>query len=418
MTTVHDQNDTSAVIGLLAEFAGPDTLKKAAAGLIAAGYVNYEAYSPYPIHGLDAVVGRKRSIIPWLVLVGGIVGCVLALLMQWWMNTIDYPYRTSGKPLFSLPANIPITFELIILFGALAAFGGGLVLANLPELYHPLLGHARFRRSTTDAFFLSVDAVDPRFDQTGTADLLRSLGAESVETYNRPCTRREIPGVVKATVALLAALALLPPLWIAKFRYERKTSPRIHLVLDMDFQPKYLPQQFSPLFDDRRDMRPPIAGAIAVDAPIDDSHLVAGVVGGKLADTFPMPVSSEMMKRGQERFGIFCATCHGLAGDGDGITSQLAFDREEPKWIRPLSLHEKSVIAQPVGQLFKTISDGVRTMPSYRSQIPVGDRWAIVLYVRALQRSGNATMNDVPEELRKHLKLGEHHDARTHNAKP
>jgi mono/diheme cytochrome c family protein len=112
-----------------------------------------------------------------------------------------------------------------------------------------------------------------------------------------------------------------------------------------------------------------------------------------------------MMLRGRERFGIYCATCHGLSGDGDGVTSQLAFDREEPKWVRPLSLHSPSVVSQPVGQLFQTISDGIRTMPSYRSQISIEDRWAIVLYVRALQRSRTATLNDVPEEFRNRLKM-------------
>ena len=186
----------------------------------------------------------------------------------------------------------------------------------------------------------------------------------------------------------------------------------------MDFQPKYLPQQYSPLFEDTRDMRPPVAGTVAFDALLDHEHLLRGEVKGRPAKTFPVPVTLQMMKRGQERFGIFCATCHGLAGDGDGITSQLAFDREEPKWVRPLSLHNSSVIEQPVGQLFAAITNGIRTMPSYRVQIPVEDRWAILLYVRALQRSRNATMKDVLEERRKQLKLVEPIDGKSPNAKP
>lgn len=418
MTTVRDQNESSPVVGILAEFDSPEALKAAANALKAAGYPHCEAYSPYPIHGLSAVIGRRRSLIPWLVLGGSIMGCAVALLMQWWTNVIDYPLLVSGKPLFSLPANIPITFELIILFGALAAFAGVLAFANLPELYHPLFGCAKFRQGTTDAFFLTVDATDPRFHVTGTADLLRSLGAKSAETYRQPCTRRDIPGIIKATAAILVALAFLPPLWIAKYRYEKKSLPRIHLVLDMDFQPKYLPQQYSPLFKDTRDMRPAVADAVAADAPQDNAHLFRGELDGKPAATFPIPVTPKLMKRGQDRYGIFCATCHGLAGDGDGVTSQLAFDREEPKWVKPLSLHSSSIIDQPVGQLFKTISDGIRTMPSYRVQIPVEDRWAIILYVRALQRSQNATMKDVPKELRKYLKTPESHNARTSGNKP
>jgi mono/diheme cytochrome c family protein len=406
MMSENNHTDSLQVAGILAEFEGPEALKAAVAGLREAGYTRYEAYSPYPVHGIASVMGRKRSVLPWLVLVGGIAGCLGALVLQWWTNAVDYPYLISGKPLFSLPANIPITFELIILLGALAAFGGALALCNLPELYHPLFQSAQFRRVTTDAFFVSVDATDPHFHEIATADLLLSLGARNKEVYRHPTNAAGIPSFLKAFVVLLAALALLPPLWIANIRYSRKTSPRIHPILDMDFQPKYLPQQYSPLFADTRDMRPPVAGAVAVDERIGNAHLVRGLLGGRPAQDFPVPVSMEMIERGRQRYGIFCATCHGLAGDGDGITSQLAFQREEPKWVKPLSLHETSVAGQPVGQLFQTITGGIRTMPSYRVQIPVEDRWAIILYMRALQRSRNAAMKDVPEELRQHLEKG------------
>ena len=151
-------------------------------------------------------------------------------------------------------------------------------------------------------------------------------------------------------------------------------------------------------------MRPPVAGTIAVDQAVSDEHLLLGKTAAGPATTFPMPVNHELMTRGRQRYDIYCATCHGLAGDGDGITSQLAFEREERGWIPPLSLHNPSVRDQAVGQLFETISQGVRKMPSFRSQIPVEDRWAIVLYVRALQRSRNATIQDVPEHLREHLR--------------
>lgn len=407
MTPTVQETDSPVVAGLLAEFDEPQALKAAAAGLRAAGYARYDAFTPYPIHGLHAATGRKQSRLPWLVLGGGIAGCAAALLLQWWTNAVDYPYWISGKPLFSLPANIPIAFEMIILFGALAAFGGAIVFCNLPQWHDPLFQTETFRRVTNDGFLLAVDAADPRFDQAATAELLRSLGARSTEVYRRCGTPASIPWMLKGSLLLAALLALLPPLAVATVRYSRKASPRIHLIQDMDFQPKYLPQQGSPLFDDGRAMRPPVAGTVPVDARLADPHFLLGEVQGKPAGTFPVPVSSKMMERGQERFGIYCATCHGLAGDGDGITSQTAFDRQEPKWIRPASLHDARLVKQSVGELFKTITDGVRTMPSTRAQIPVEDRWAIILYVRALQRSRNATMSDVPEEMRKYLKAAE-----------
>lgn len=414
------QADSPRVAGILAEFDGPESLKSGAAGARGAGYTRLEAYSPLPVHGIDAALGRRRTVLPWLVLAGGIGGGLGAIGLQWWTNAVDYPYVISGKPLFSLPANIPIAFELIILLSALAAFGGGLALSGLPELFHPLADSARFRRVTTDAFFLAVEADDPKFDETATAELLRSLGAVEVEVYHHPGTRREIPGLVTSGVVVLIALALLPPLWMAQVRYRRKSSPRVHPVLDMDFQPKYLPQQASPLFADGRSMRPPVEGAVAVDERIDGDHLFAGEVDGQPATAFPLPVTPERMRRGRQRYDVYCATCHGLAGEGDGITSQLAFERGEPKWVRPLSMHNPSVVEQPVGKLFQTITHGVRrtagdttnlTMPPYASQIPAEDRWAIVLYVRALQRSQHAAIEDVPPERRKHLGPTEPKDA-------
>jgi len=415
---------TLRVAGILAEFDGPVALKAAAAGVREAGYTVFEAYSPFPVHGLHAatqrVPGRRRTLLPWLVLGGGIAGGLGALLLQWWTNALDYPYRISGKPLFSLPANIPITFELIILLSALAAFAGGLMLSGLPELFHPLFACARFRRVTTDAFFLAIEASDPQFDETAAAVLLRSLGARQTEVYCQPETQRRLPGVLVAAAVILVPLLLLPPLWIAKVRYARKASPRIHLITDMDFQPKYLPQQSSPvsLFADGRAMRPPVAGTVAVDQPLEADHFLRGETGGKPATTFPVPVTAALMQRGRQRYDIYCATCHGLAGDGDGITSQLAVEREEPKWVRPLSLHNQSVRDQPVGQLFKTVSQGVRTMPGYGSQIPVEDRWAILLYVRALQRTRTATIRDVPQEKRKYLELTGPADAEKPATKP
>ena len=207
---------------------------------------------------------------------------------------------------------------------------------------------------------------------------------------------------------MLVVLSLLPPLLIARYRAVPKSEPRIHPILDMDLQPKYLPQAASPLFDDGRAMRPPVPGTIAQDGLEADDHFYHGKVAGKdrWATTFPMPVTMTMMHHGQERFNIYCAVCHGLAGEG-GVTSVVsarAMRREDKGWVPPTSLFDSAVSQQPVGEIFNTITNGIRTMPSYASQIPEADRWAIILYVRALQRSQNADVKDVPEELRPQLR--------------
>ena len=110
------------------------------------------------------------------------------------------------------------------------------------------------------------------------------------------------------------------------------------------------------------------------------------------------------MKRGKERFDVFCAPCHGLAGNGDGLVAKRADRLQEGTWTPPSSLHTDLVRSRPDGQLYNSIANGVRTMPAYGSQIPVPDRWAIVAYVRALQRSSNARVADVPAELRSQLR--------------
>ena len=114
---------------------------------------------------------------------------------------------------------------------------------------------------------------------------------------------------------------------------------------------------------------------------------------------FPIAVTSKTMKRGQERYNIYCSSCHGLAGDGDGLVTRRALELEQGTWIKPTSFHSENVTQQPVGRLFHSITNGVRKMPGYGDLIPVEDRWAILLYLRALQQSRSASVQDIPAEM-------------------
>ncbi len=438
----HDPSEP-VLAAVLAEFDEPDALLAAAAAVRNAGYTRWDAHTPYPLHGIERALGIRPTILPWIVLSAGIVGAVVAMALQWWTNAVDYPLIVSGKPWFSLPANIPIAFELIVLFSALAAFLGAILLNRLPQFSHPVFTSPRFRRATTDKFFISIEARDPVFDALRTQELLAAHGAVAVELCYQPAAAPPLPRVFISAGILAAVLALLPPLLIAKVREEPHYSPRIHLIQDMDFQPRYQAQAPSMLFADGRAMRPNVSGTIAQGQLAEDSHLIRGKnlsqnyhgspvraekrgtaqgsgIGSKINDnwaaTFPMPVTQAMIERGRERFQIYCATCHGLAGEGDGMTAHRAAQRQEAgtpgytTWAVPRSLHAPSIVAQPVGQLFNTVTHGVaapnapNTMPGYAAQIPVDDRWAIVLYVRALQRSQNASLDDVPPEVRAQLK--------------
>ena len=128
------------------------------------------------------------------------------------------------------------------------------------------------------------------------------------------------------------------------------------------------------------------------------------MVNGTWAATLPMPLTAPLLRRGRERFEIYCAPCHGLAGYGDGMVARRADRLMEGTWVPPTSLHDPTVLARPDGHLFHTITAGIRNMPAYGPQIPEADRWAIVSYVRALQRSQHASVNDVPAEQRFRLR--------------
>jgi hypothetical protein len=167
--------------GVVAEFGSPADLYHACERVRDAGFTRWDAHTPFPVHGLEGAMGLKRSLLPWIVLVAGLTGAALGFLLQLWVHTTAYPLVISGKPLNSWPAFIPITFELGVLFAAFGAVFGMLGLNRLPMHYHPLFRSKVFERVTDDAFFISIESWDPRFDAAATPKLLESLGARTVE---------------------------------------------------------------------------------------------------------------------------------------------------------------------------------------------------------------------------------------------
>ena len=180
-----DQTMTTAespvLYGYLARFDKVDELLAGAARVRDAGYTKWDAHTPFVIHGLDAAMGLKKTILPYIVFVGGLTGTTAGILLQWWTNAVDYPFLISGKPLFSLPANIPVAFETTILFAAISALVGMLALNGLPRHYHPLFTNRAFKRATDDTFFISIEAEDPIFDPDSTRELLESISGQPVE---------------------------------------------------------------------------------------------------------------------------------------------------------------------------------------------------------------------------------------------
>ena len=167
--------------GFLAEFDGPDELLAAAKRTHAAGYRYVEAYSPFPVHGLAEAIGFERTRLPLVVLIGGIVGGIAGYALQYWASVIEYPLNIGGRPYHSWPSFIPATFETTVLFAALAAVLGMLALNGLPMPWHPLFAVPRFSHASSDAFFLCIQARDPKFSIEETRRFLEGLGAREVQ---------------------------------------------------------------------------------------------------------------------------------------------------------------------------------------------------------------------------------------------
>ncbi len=477
-------------VGLVAEFHDPHKLVDACDHARQAGYKKMDAYSPFPVHGIDPAIGIRRTRLPFFVLAVGLTGCLFALAMQYYTNKVDespifpgYRFLISGKPDFSLPANIPVTFEVIVLSSAFATFFGMWALNRLPRFANPLHRLPRFRRVTNDLFFLMIENDDPKFDAKRTRQQMEEWGADAVEVCEEDLTDQQLPKVIRMAGVVLLFFLLLPPALVFRAAGQTSRLPRLHVVPDMDWQDKVKTQTVSPnlgseddvdyLYSDLRAMRKPLPGTFArgdlilntefstgikvggENGPVDSGtgNPVAGDTpqlkpdnsgevfastaasqqegqttpsttasnqdpqtqdtqpptaannanqadGGAVAvvepdwvDKFPegVEVSLATLNRGQARFEIYCSVCHGYDGNGGGLVNQRALALNvtgKAAWTAAKSLHDPTVKVQPVGRIFDTISNGRGTMGPYHSQIPVADRWAITMYVKALQETG------------------------------
>lgn len=166
--------------GVLAAFADADRLRDAARAMRERGYRRMDAYSPYPVEGLEEILGMPRTTLPWIVLAGAILGGVFAYALILYSVEIDYPLNVGGRPLHSWPAYTVIAFEAAILGAAVAGFIGMIVANGLPRYYHPVFNADIFSFARGGNFYLLVEATDPHFGKDATKAQLRRLGAASV----------------------------------------------------------------------------------------------------------------------------------------------------------------------------------------------------------------------------------------------
>jgi mono/diheme cytochrome c family protein len=405
--------------GVLAEFDTPGELIIAARRVRDAGITEFDSYSPFPVHGIDPAMGIKRTILPLVVFGAGFAGAVGGMALQWYCNAEAWTWNISGKPTWSIPANIPIAYECGILLAAIICFLGMWAFNKLPQVWHPLFRKDRFARATDDGFFIAIDARDRRFELETTTRLLQEAGAIAVEPayYDPDPTKKTMPKWITAFIVASTAFALIPFAIAAKARNSYSSEPHIHIFPDMDFQPKYRSDQKMDIFADGRANRGEIAGTVSRGNLGADDLFYRGLDGEAGAQmwatgfpaTYPdgreLTVDMAFLERGRKGYDIYCAVCHGYDGRGQGMVPErvkmggglwAARNLVEP----PDAKGQGGVTVQmPNGQLFNTISNGYNTMMGYAQQITHADRWAIVAYVRALQRAQNASPGDVPADL-------------------
>ena len=171
----HGPADTPTLYGLMAEFDNPTALVEATTRARLDGYRNMDAFTPIPIHELDEALGLRRTRLPRLVLLGGILGGTGGFSLEYWASTIAYPMNIGDRPFNSWPQFIPVTFETTVLGAALTCFIGMWALNKLPQPYHPVFNVPAFDRASQDRFFLCIESTDPRFNAQGTRAFLESL---------------------------------------------------------------------------------------------------------------------------------------------------------------------------------------------------------------------------------------------------
>lgn len=215
---------------------------------------------------------------------------------------------------------------------------------------------------------------------------------------------------------LIFTLLVVAVVALAGFRGQKSTEPPIQIFPDMKVQPKYVPQHESDFYADGRAARPPVPGTVPQGYVMPGAYLTTGadndrfakgaagfsdapdyfntgIMGGDYGDGLPVELSPQLLERGRQRFNINCSPCHGAAGYGDGIVTQY-------RLVGVANLHQQRLRTMPDGQIFNTITRGKNTMGAYGPNIAVEDRWAIIAYIRALQRSQNGKLEDVPEPQR------------------
>ncbi len=362
-------------------FNTPDAIMAAAKRIASSGYTKWDVNTPYPVHGMDDAMNMKPSKLGFVTMVFGLAGIGIALLIMWWTLSVDYPLVIGGKPYFALPAFIPVTFEVTVLMATVSTVVSMFaIFFGLPDNSHPLHDTDYMKKVSCDHFGIIIETDDPNYNEAEVTDLLNSF--EPVSTgfiYYRE--KEKYPILQPRFLMFLASTAIVVSIGTYLMLNKLMYIEPFNWMMEQD---KIVAQNSSEFFDDGRGMRLPVEGTVArgfIPYPY------IGVANPEEVLANPYLPTKENIELGQRKFLTYCSPCHGNFGDGDS--------RLNGQFPNPPTLHSNRARDFSDGLIYHIMTNGQNIMPSYASQITREERWAIVNYIRVLQRAKNANDSDL-----------------------
>jgi mono/diheme cytochrome c family protein len=374
---------SNKLYGITALFNKPDNVIYAAEKIVEAGYKKFDVNTSYPVHGLESAMSLKDSKVGFVTLFLGFSGTAFILLLMGWMMAINYPIVVGGKPFFAFPAFIPITFEFTVLLGGVStAIGMIAAFIGMPRESHPLHNTDYMKAVSLDKFGIVIESSDPQFDENKVLEFLKSFNPEKIDKVYFP---QEVkypifqPRFIFFLIITAVVISALTYLTLNKLMYVVPFNW-------MDVQAKTDPQQKSAFFTDEFGMRTPVEGTVArgfIPYPF------LGNPNPPEPLRNPLLPAKKVLELGRKKFLTFCSPCHGNFAEGNS--------RLHEQFPAGPSLHTERVRNFSDGYIYNYITNGGSVMPSYQDQITREERWAIIDYVRVLQRATNPKKSDFQE---------------------
>jgi mono/diheme cytochrome c family protein len=367
-------------------FKTPNDIIAAAQTVRDAGYTKFDVHTPYPVHGMDSAMGLKETKLGFVTLAAGILGAVGMISFASWVASVDYPQVIGGKPYWSWPAFVPVTYEIAVLLAVLLTVGALVTFfLKFPNNSHPLHDTNYMKSVSADKFGVTIQAEDPKFNEQAVKELLKKLGGEVELVYYSDELLNFTPRMFEPKFILLLIGVALVSAGGGYFTWNKLMYlPPYNWMM---MQPKVKPQMKSDFYTDGFAMRMPVEGTVArgfIPYPYKNTDK-ADSVGRFLVN--PLLPTKQVLELGKKKYFTFCSPCHGNFGNGES--------RLRGQFPNPPTLHSDKVRQWPDGSIFHVITVGQNVMPSYQYQITREERWAIVHYVRTLQRALNAKESDV-----------------------